>query len=279
MPKAEYDGIAGVFDETRRPIDDETLKGLASMMSARGCRSVLEIGIGTGRVAAPLMKAGLETSGVDISRQMMERARSKGVTTLVLAEGTRVPFRDGSFDAALLAHVIHFFEDPRALLLEGARVSRVGVFALLRKRNEDGGWLPRFGEGRAGDRASRERREWYGRLAEKYHWSLDPGRVRDLGRERDLMERDPPDALVKVSDAPYTDTLEDRIGRVRKEAYSFLVGMPEGMKEEIVAEIRRREAERAPRERRVVHEVAFWGSKALVRGRGARGPGGRASPP
>ena len=260
MATAEYDGVAGVFDETRRPMDDDTLKGLVALMSDRGCRSVLEIGVGTGRVSAPLMKAGVETCGADISRLMLERARSMGVTRLVLAEGTRVPFLDKSFDAVLLAHVIHFFEEPRELLLEGARVSRVGVFALLRKRNEDGGWLPPM----VGGGASQERREWYRRLAEKYNWSLDSTRVRDLGRERRLLESDPPDALVQVSDAPYTDTLEDRIERVRKGAYSFLQGMPEGMKEEIVAEIRRRDALRPPMERRVVHQVAFWSSRRVL---------------
>ena len=232
------------------------------MMWARGCWSALEIGIGTGRVSAPLMKAGGEASGVDISRRMMERARETGIPSLVLADGTRVPFRDRSFDAVLLAHVIHLVEDPLGLLLEGARVSRVGVFALLRKRNEDGGWLPSFGGG-GGDRAAQERREWYRRLAEKYHWSADPGRVRDLRRERGLLESHPPEELVKVGDAPYTDTVEDRIDRVRRGAYSFLLGMPEGMKEEMVAEIRRRDAQRPPIERRVVHQVAFWSSERL----------------
>ena len=45
--------------------------------------------------------------GVDISGRMMEKAREKGVTELIFADVHGTPFKDGSFDAALIVHLLH----------------------------------------------------------------------------------------------------------------------------------------------------------------------------
>jgi len=268
LTEAEFDGIAKVYDETRRAIDAETLSGVAGMLSAHSCRSVLEIGVGTGRVSVPLSREGVMTSGVDVSRMMLERARSKGVMDLVQADGCATPFRVRSFDAVLLAHVIHIIENSEGVLLEGARVSRVGVFALLRKRDDNGATTPFWGEGRAGDAPGSEqaeRREWFRRLAKKYNWSWDEHRFRDWGRERRLLESYPPDELVKVSDVTDTATFEDRIERVKKGAYAFMSGMPDEMKEELVAHMRLRAPPAAtPGPRHLIYQVAFWHSETLL---------------
>jgi len=269
LATAEFDGIAPVYDETRRAIDAETLSGLTSILSSHGCWSLLEIGVGTGRVSVPLSKAGVMAIGVDISRQMMERAKSKGLTNLVLADGTATPFRERSFDGVLLAHVIHIIEDSEGVLLEGARVSKVGVFALLRKRDGDWQGPPSFwGEegSEPADEDWTQRREWFRSLSEKYHWSWDRTRSRDWGRERRILDRYPPDELVQVSDTVESGTLEDRIERFQKGAYAFMSGMPEGMRQEIVADMRRRAAQApAAAPRHLVYQVAFWRSENLLR--------------
>jgi len=270
LAAAEFDSVAPVYDETRRAIDEETLNGLTGMLSAHRCLSVLELGVGTGRVSVPLSKAGVMAGGVDISRKMLERAKSKGLTDLVLADGTAAPFRDRSFDAVLLAHVIHIIENSQGVLLEGARVSKVGVFALLRKRDDNRGWATSLWggggvEGAPGGTGEEARREWFRRLAEKYHWSWDSSRFRDWGRERRLLESYPPDELVQVSDVIDPGTFEDRIERFQKRAYAFLSGMPEGMKAEIVDDMRRRAAQMPPaRPRHLIYQVAFWRSETLL---------------
>jgi len=267
LTEAEFDSIAPVYDETRRAIDAETLSGVAGMLSAHHCWSVLEIGVGTGRVSVPLSKEGVMTSGVDVSRKMLERARSKGALDVVQADGSSTPFRERSFDAALLAHVFHIIENSEGVLLEGARVSKVGVFALVRKR-EDNRALPSSWGGVGPGADGEERREWFRRLAEKYNWSWDRSRPRDWGRERRILESYPPDELVQVSDLIDTSTFEDRIERVNRRAYAFTSGMPEGMKEEIIAEMRRRAAQMpAQGPRHMIYQVAFWKSETLLHGR------------
>lgn len=75
-PAAYGDRIAGVYDEwpgVPEGADDEVafLAGLASAGPA------LELGIGTGRVALPLVQAGVDVRGIDASGAMLERLRAK----------------------------------------------------------------------------------------------------------------------------------------------------------------------------------------------------------
>jgi SAM-dependent methyltransferase len=73
-PASAYgDRIADVYDEWRPPSDAE-IAFLAEL--ARGGR-VLELGIGTGRVAVPLAERGLEVHGVEASERLVERLRAK----------------------------------------------------------------------------------------------------------------------------------------------------------------------------------------------------------
>jgi len=259
MAAAEFDRVAGIYDETRRALEPQTLDGILRALSSHGCSSILEIGVGTGRVAAPLKKAGVDVTGLDLSRQMMERARSKGVEGLLLGDGLNPPFRDGSFDAVLLAHVLHIVERPRELIQEGARVARVGVFALIRNR-DDGRWWWFTPPGPA---SATERREWLRELGEKWHWSWEENRTHDWGRERDLLRTTPPDELVQVSDLQVSESLEMRIARIQKGAYSVFARMPEGMKAELIAEMRRRAAAFPKATRREVYNLAFWESGTL----------------
>lgn len=259
MATAEFDRVAGVYDETRRALDPQTLDGVTKALAAHGCRSILEIGVGTGRVAAPLKARGVEVVGVDLSRQMMERARAKGLVNLVLGDGLKTPFRGGSFDAVILAHVLHIIRTPKDLITEGARVGRTGVFVLVRKREGTEGWFPWSGDPGAGT----ERREWMRKLGEKYHWSWEQSRTHDWNRERDLLESTPPDELVQVSDVLVTESVEDRVARVQERAYSSFAQMPEGMREELVREMRRRASSEPARTRRQIYQLAFWKSGAL----------------
>lgn len=133
MEATRFNTIADVYDETRGKLEEETLKGMGEMFSKHGCHSILEIGVGTGRVALPLVKLGYSVTGMDISIRMMEKARDKGFPNLFLADGKQVPFKEKSFDAALMAHVFHLLDDPIVVMKEAAKVCRVGVFGLVRK--------------------------------------------------------------------------------------------------------------------------------------------------
>ena len=65
---------AGVYDEDTPACDERMIDALA--MLASGGR-VLELGIGTGRVALPLAARGLPVEGIDISPEMVDQLRAK----------------------------------------------------------------------------------------------------------------------------------------------------------------------------------------------------------
>lgn len=77
----------------------------------------LEIGVGSGRFAAPL---GIGY-GVDPSTQMLERARNRGVT-VVQGVAEALPFADSVFETATIITTICFVEDPEVMMREARRV-------------------------------------------------------------------------------------------------------------------------------------------------------------
>ncbi|NJF24464.1 class I SAM-dependent methyltransferase [Thermococcus sp. Bubb.Bath] len=76
-----------------------------------------EIGVGTGRFAAPL---GIKL-GVEPSKAMAEIARKRGIEVI---EGTaeNLPFDDNSMDYLLMVTAICFVDDPEKALREAYRV-------------------------------------------------------------------------------------------------------------------------------------------------------------
>jgi len=64
--------------------------------------NMLEIGSGTGHWSDFFAEHGYDVTGVDRSREMVERSRSKGIprATFHAADAHRLPYADGQFDAA-----------------------------------------------------------------------------------------------------------------------------------------------------------------------------------
>src|SRR6266700_6882402 len=102
MPRYEAstygERIASVYDVLYPPGPDvdeavELLAGLA------GTGRVLELGIGTGRVAVPLAARGVDIQGIDVSEAMVAELRAKPgreAIPVTLADLTHVPV-EGAF--------------------------------------------------------------------------------------------------------------------------------------------------------------------------------------
>jgi SAM-dependent methyltransferase len=74
-PETYGESVADVYDEWYKPVDTAAEVALLTELAAGG--RVLELGIGTGRVALPLTQNGLEVHGLDASPAMVERMRAK----------------------------------------------------------------------------------------------------------------------------------------------------------------------------------------------------------
>jgi SAM-dependent methyltransferase len=74
-PSSYGDGIADVYDDWYSELEIDG--PVAALAALAGAGPVLELGIGTGRLALPLAAGGLAVSGVDASSAMIARLRAK----------------------------------------------------------------------------------------------------------------------------------------------------------------------------------------------------------
>jgi SAM-dependent methyltransferase len=81
-----------------------------------GCRRILEVGCGTGEVAACLLHDGFDVTAIDIDQQSVDAARSLGVDAR-LAEWPH--FNEGSYDAVLFTRSLHHIK-PLAQAVQSA---------------------------------------------------------------------------------------------------------------------------------------------------------------
>jgi ubiquinone/menaquinone biosynthesis C-methylase UbiE len=102
------------FDENKGVYESE-ITALRALIPREGIG--LEVGVGTGRFAAPL---GIRM-GVEPAKAMADMARKRGIE---VHEGRAeaLPFDDESFDFVLMMTTICFLEDPLQALEEARRV-------------------------------------------------------------------------------------------------------------------------------------------------------------
>src|SRR5262245_36286089 len=75
-PASYGDAIADAYDDWS-PMDAEAEAAVQDLCEMSGIGTVLELGVGTGKLAIPLAERGRRVHGVDASPKMIERLRSK----------------------------------------------------------------------------------------------------------------------------------------------------------------------------------------------------------
>jgi ubiquinone/menaquinone biosynthesis C-methylase UbiE len=132
-----FDRAADYYDRTRaipEPVMARLVPMLVSEIPKQG--RCLEIGVGTGRIALPLARAGVSMVGVDISREMLRKLirNSEGAPlTVVIGDATRLPFGEGNFTSVVAAHVLHLIPGWKQAIAEAIRVlKRNGILIASR---------------------------------------------------------------------------------------------------------------------------------------------------
>lgn len=150
MPVISFDREAYRYDASRGyPPEVATAVGqsLFDLAGGRPGLHALEIGVGTGRIAIPLARAGASVTGIDVSPRMLEQLRAKWAAlgaaettpggSLGADEGnfTALPYPSASFDAVVAVHVLHLVAEWQRTLDEVLRVLHpTGVFLLGQDR-------------------------------------------------------------------------------------------------------------------------------------------------
>ena len=112
----------------------------------------LELGCGTGGSTSLHSGELADLVATDFSRRMVRRAarrlRSERSLQLAIADAGRLPFRDGSFDAAFSRGVLlSYVENAEAVLAEAYRVLRPGGKIALDAMNRVRAWEPSTSRG------------------------------------------------------------------------------------------------------------------------------------
>lgn len=233
------------------------------------------MGVGTGRFAKPLSDLGFEVVGIDVSRRMMLKARQKGVQNLILADAHRMPFKDQSFDASIIIHVLHLIPDWLNVVREMGRVTKSIVAALLRNRKNEWGNAPGWtGDSSAATPVFPELWTRYAELREEIGYPIKRNR-RMWQNEEEICSQLPPMKLVRISDEVVVTSVSDLIARFQQRAYPLLQDIPRDVHDKIIHKLLSSTAttnngkETASTlqlkqiERRIIEELAIWRSYQL----------------
>jgi ubiquinone/menaquinone biosynthesis C-methylase UbiE len=133
-----FDRAAGFYDATRgfpAGVDEEIADAILAAVEVTWDTHFLEVGIGTGRIALPLIRRGYAYSGIDISEEMLAELRRKlrerlgqipPQVSVQIADATALPFPEGSVDVAITVHVLHLIREWQQVIGEIRRVLRPG---------------------------------------------------------------------------------------------------------------------------------------------------------
>lgn len=139
-----FNRMAATYDRGNRAlsllIDQIWRRRTVSVLSIRDGQYVLDIATGTADMALEAARqTDCRVAGIDLSEEMLAVARRKngqspfpGRCFFLQGDGTRTPFRDGSFHHAMISFGIRNVQDMDSLFRETLRVLKPGGrFAIL----------------------------------------------------------------------------------------------------------------------------------------------------
>jgi SAM-dependent methyltransferase len=150
MGSSHFDDVAAVYDDSlpAHVVEHYLRKRVRYVVEQSPRGRALDVGCGTGVLAARLAAAGYAMTGIDPSAGMLEvlRERTPDVEA-VEGSGTALPFDANAFDLVLTVATLHHIAEPgdvRRTLSEMVRVTRPGGRVLVWDHNPRNPYWPRL---------------------------------------------------------------------------------------------------------------------------------------
>ncbi|MBS3886542.1 MAG: methyltransferase domain-containing protein [Dethiobacter sp.] len=119
--------LAPFYDCFMAPLHKQQGRLLLDRLAPLDSRKVLDLGGGTGRLAALLAKAGADVWLLDSSAAMLKRARRvMPEKRALLGDAAALPFAENSFDVVMIVDALHHFRKQETVLKEVLRVLMPG---------------------------------------------------------------------------------------------------------------------------------------------------------
>ncbi len=125
-PSVVFDRAADIYDATRGGEERAERYANAIAPHLQPGHLTLDVGVGTGILAAALTRRGFPFVGIDLSPAMLGKARERLGNRIAVGNARRLPVREASLEQALSVWVLHVAGDVPGVLAEVARALRPG---------------------------------------------------------------------------------------------------------------------------------------------------------
>lgn len=120
--KISYSEISKTYDN-HRSYSELHMEPLIRFAHLKGGMKILDVGCGTGNLSLELREhIQVEIVGIDVSFNMLQKARTKTLDVLCADVDFGLPFGDRAFDAVIGSYFLHYVKNPGALMKECFRV-------------------------------------------------------------------------------------------------------------------------------------------------------------
>ena len=143
-----FDGQAEQFEKAPVQTDPQALARLVSEADLPPASRILDAGCGPGLVSQAFLQAGHRVLGIDLSDEMIRRARIRcadfGDRARFERQSLHDPTPEATFDASVSRYVLHHVVDPRSFVARQVELIRPGGVLVVSDHLTDP--EPAFGE-------------------------------------------------------------------------------------------------------------------------------------
>lgn len=135
--RSYFESVAGDWERIRKSYFDDRVTSLAIEKLLPPDLTVADVGCGTGSLTFELARFARKVIGIDLSNEMLRRARAlakeRSVRNIEFRQGDalKLPLADASVDAAFCVMVLHFLPEPERAIAGLCRVTRPGGSVIL----------------------------------------------------------------------------------------------------------------------------------------------------
>ena len=145
---SSFGAVAAAYAEHRPGYAETAVRWALEPVWSRRPLRVVDVGAGTGKLTATLVRLGADVTAVEPDENMLaELHRELASVRSVSGSAEQIPVPDGSADAVLAGQAMHWFDMDRAMPEIARVLTPGGVFAGLWNVDDDRvGWVAEFAE-------------------------------------------------------------------------------------------------------------------------------------